>query len=322
MSELLSLHQPGGLKLRQPVPLNLHPAGVYLESLGEGSRPTMRQSLDAIASMLTNGECDALGLDWAKLRYEHAAAVRAALKQRYAPATANKMLVALRRVLKEARRLDLMNAQDYSKAVDLPSIREAKNLRGRALEPDEIAALMDACNSQSPIDIRDVALLAILRGGGLRRAEVVKLELSDLKPGTGALEIRKGKGGKDRTVYLPEAAISLVQDWLSIRGRAPGPLLCPVRKGGSVELRHMTSDAVLKILRRRGLQAGVESFSAHDFRRTFCSDLLDAGTDIVTVQKLAGHASPVTTAKYDRRGEQTKRKAVERLRIPSPRRSP
>jgi len=91
------------------------------------------------------------------------------------------MLVALRRVLKEAHRLDLMNAQDYTKAVDLPSIRETKNLRGRALESDEIAALMDACNSQSPIDIRDAALIVILRGGGLRRAEVVKLELSDFK---------------------------------------------------------------------------------------------------------------------------------------------
>ena len=82
-------------------------------------------------------------------------------------------------------------------------------------------------------------------------------------------------------------------------------------------MRPMTADAVLKIVRRRGKQACVDEFSPHDFRRTFCSDLLDAGTDIVTVQKLAGHASPVTTAKYDRRGEEVKRLAVERLSIPS-----
>jgi len=83
-----------------------------------------------------------------------------------------------------------MNAQDYTKAVDLPSIRETKNPEV-ALSSQMIAALMDACNSQSPIDIR--ALIVILRGGGLRRAEVVKLELSDFKLRTGALEIRKGR---------------------------------------------------------------------------------------------------------------------------------
>ncbi len=98
-----------------------------------------------------------------------------------------------------------------------------------------------------------------------------------------------------------------------MRGRSPGALLCPISKGGQIQIRHMTSQAVLLIVKKRAEEAGVESFSPHDFRRTFCSDLLDAGVDIVTVQKLAGHSSPVTTAKYDRRGEETKRKAVQKL---------
>lgn len=68
----------------------------------------------------------------------------------------------------------------------------------------------------------------------------------------------------------------------------------------------MWRDAVLKILKILALQAGVDKFSPHDFRRTFCSDLLDAGIDIATVQKLAGLASLLTTTKYDRRGEETK----------------
>lgn len=319
MSEPGRVQASSNLKLTTPLPLTIHPAAVYLSGLGEGSVSTMRQSLDAIASLLTNGECDALTLDWATLRYQHTAAIRTALKQRYAPATANKMLCALRRVLKEAHRLDLMDASSYTKAVDLPSIKETKKLKGRALTLDEIAALMSLREQkeQRSIDIRDAALIVILRGSGLRRKELVNLELKDFNSKTCALEIRNGKRGKDRTVYLPEGAIALVEEWLDIRGRESGPLLCPVRKGGRVERRHMTSDAVLKIVRRRALQAGVDAFSPHDFRRTFCSDLLDAGIDIVTVQKLAGHASPITTAKYDRRGEETKRKAVQSLEIPS-----
>lgn len=307
------------LKLTTPVPLTRHPAEVYLSGLSQGSQPTMRHALDAIANLLTFGECSTLTLDWAKLRYEHTAAVRAALIQRFAPATAKKMLCALRRVLTEAKRLGLMGIEDYTQAVDLPRVdTPPKPLRGRALDSSEIAALMDVCLEDSrPIALRDVALIAILRGCGLRRCEVVNLELKDFNPSTNSIEVREGKRGAYRAVYLPSAAVPLVLEWLDIRGHEPGPLLCPVRKGGKIQMQHMSDDAVLKILRRRGKQAGVTAFSPHDFRRTFCSDLLDAGIDISTVQKLAGHSSPVTTAKYDRRGEETKRKAVQRLSIPS-----
>ena len=62
----------------------------------------MEQALNSIAASLTNGDCDAMTLDWAALRYQHTAAVRSILMKKHAPATANKMLCALRRVLQEA----------------------------------------------------------------------------------------------------------------------------------------------------------------------------------------------------------------------------
>ncbi len=305
------------LALSEPVPLSRHPARVYLASLAPGSRPTMKQSLDTIAALLTGGHCDADTLNWGALRYEHTAAVQSHLLSTRESTTVKKMVSALRRVLAEARKLGVMEARDYETAVDLPDIKAAKRLRGRALSAEEIGRLFAVCDRDaSALGVRDGALMAVLRGAGLRRAEVVKLRLKDFDEQTGALEVLGGKGGKDRRAYLPESALSRVSRWLDRRGRRPGALLCPVRKGGAIEIRHMTPQAVLLIVQKRARQAGVESFSPHDFRRTFCSDLLDAGVDIVTVQKLAGHASPMTTAKYDRRGEAVKRRAVQRLEMP------
>ena len=305
------------LALVVPPPLTSQPAAVYLSGLAAGSRSTMRHALNALARLLSDGNCDALTLDWAALRYKHTAALRAVLMERYAPATANKMLSALRRVLKEALRLELIDAQDYARAVDFSSIKASKELRGRALNSGEIASLMEAClNDYTPAGFRDAALMVILRGSGLRRREVVNLDLSDLDSSTGAMKVRSGKGGKDRTVYLPEGAVPVVEDWLNVRGNASGPLLCHVNKAGRVMVRRLTAQAVLFLLQKRALEAGVESFSPHDFRRTFISELLDAGIDIVTVQKLAGHQDPATTSRYDRRGEETKRRAVQTLHIP------
>jgi integrase len=303
------------LKLKSPIPITQHPAAVYLSGLSEGSRPTMKQSLDAIAQLLTNGECNHLSLDWSKLRYRHTSAVRAALRSRLAASTTNKMMCAVRRVLKEALRLDLIEPRIYEKATDFSQYPESREPRGRALGAGEIRQLIDSCSSGSIADIRNLAIVGILRSGGLRRTELVNLNVDDFHGDTGAIRVHNGKGGKDRTVYLSEQAIAFVRDWIEIRGKAPGPLLLPIDKISRIYARRLTPDAILKIVQKLADQAGIKPFSPHDFRRTFCSDLLDAGVDIVTVQKLAGHTSPTVTAKYDRRGDEVLRRAAQNLKF-------
>jgi site-specific recombinase XerD len=315
-TKALATIEPTALALTTSTDLDKHPAEVYLASLGTGSRRAMRGALDTIAAMLTGDRCDAFSIQWGALRYQHAAAVRAALAERYAPATANKMLSALRGVLKEAWRLGLIETEDYHRAADLPAVRGETLPRGRAISTGELRSLFAVCNDGTQAGARDAALLALLYGAGLRRAEAVSIDMKDYDRETGALNVRHGKGNKARTSYATNGSKDALDAWLAVRGDAPGPLFVPVLKGGRVTVRQMNNQAVMDILIKRATQAGVKSVSPHDFRRTFIGDLLDAGADISTVQKMAGHASVSTTSRYDRRGEAAKQKAAELLHVP------
>jgi integrase len=311
------VHTPSsGLVVSQP---DQNPALVYLASLGPSSRRTMRSALDTIARVVSGGEATAETLPWHTLRRQHTAAVRAALASRYGVRTANRMLAALRGVLREAVELGLMDAESFRRASRIKTIRGKPAPAGRALEREELRALFASCagaESAASIDVRDAALLAVLYGAGLRRAEVVQLDVSDLAMESGALVVH-GKGNKVRLAYVPESGRPLLAAWIARRGAEAGPLFLPVQKDGVFVSRRLTEGAIYKILERRARLAGVPHFSPHDCRRTFIGDLLDAGADMSTVKELAGHASIETTARYDRRGERAKRSAADLLRVPN-----
>jgi integrase len=307
---------PRALLRVEALPSDRHPAAVYLSSLGSGSRRTMRQSLSVIAEIVSGGRADVRSLAWEALKYQHCQAVRTALAEKYAAGTVNKMLAALRGVLKEAWRLGLMNAESYHRAVDLKAIKSETLPRGRALSSGELRALFESCADGRKAGVRDAALLAVLYAGGLRRSEAISLDLSDFNPEDGALTIRQGKGRKDRTVFVFGGAADALTDWISIRGSEPGPIFHPINRGDRIVRRRPTDQAILKICRKRGLEARIARFSPHDLRRSCVSDLLDAGADLSTVKRLAGHSSEVTTGRYDRRGEEAKKKAAQLLHVP------
>ena len=292
-----------------------HPVAVYLARLAPGSRRSQKAALEAIAGLLTGGRLGAEELPWHQLRYQHTQALRAALAERYAPSTANRHLAALRGVLREAWRLGLMSAEELQRAVDLPAVRGERLPRGRALSRGELRALFESCRGGSPADARDAALMGVLYAAGLRRAEVVALEVSDYDGETGALVVR-GKGDKERMAYIDNGAADAVGAWLAVRGDEPGPLFCPVTQAGELVVRAMTDQAVYGILQARAKKANVRAFSPHDLRRSCVSDLLDAGVDISVVQRFVGHANVTTTARYDRRGEVAKKKAAKSLHVP------
>ena len=308
----------GELVLAHPRPADQNPALVYLAGKTDGdSRRTMRQALDTIAGLVSGGALNALTLDWAALRFQHTAAIRARLAETYKPATVNKLLSALRGVLDAAFALGQMDANDYQRAKMVKSVSGETLPAGRELTTGEIGAIMAACaNDPTAAGARDAALFAVEYGAGLRRAEVVALDLDAYNPITGELRIF-GKGRKERIVWVTNGAFDALADWLALRGGDPGPLFVPVLKSGRLVLGdRLTAQAVYNLLAKRAGEAGVKAFSPHDLRRSFVSGLLNAGADISTVQKLAGHANVTTTQRYDRRGEATKKAAAELLHVP------
>lgn len=288
----------------------------YLARLAPGSRRAMAGCLDRIAARLTGESAERF--PWEELRYRHTSVIRAWLAETYSPAYATKHLAALRGVLREAWRLGGLSAEAYSRAVDLEPVRGERLPGGRALAAGEIRALFEACaaDRKRARGARDAALLALLYGAGLRRAEVEPLTLACLDLETGALRVL-GKGNKERTVYLSGGALYAVRDWIAVRGVASGFLLSPVDRGGRpVSEASLGPQSVIAICYRLAEAAGIPRFSPHDLRRSFASDVIDATGDLSATQQLLGHASVKTTTRYDRRGERAKRKAAGELHVP------
>ena len=294
-----------------------NPVVVYLASLGPGSRRAMRQALEVIAELLTGTKAEPFQVPWWNVQYQHSQAIRSLLMERYSPASANKIMAALRGVLREAWRLGFMDAETFHRAIDIKTVKGSAIPKGRSVGAGEINALVEGCyGDPSPAGIRDAAILALLYAGGLRRSEVVTLDLADYDTETGSLKIVASKGNKARTVYLGNGAKAAMTGWISIRGDAPGPLVYRVRKGGKMVADRLTDQAIWVILEKRFKAAKVKPFTPHDLRRTFAGEMLDAGVDLVTVQHLMGHASPVTTSRYDRRDEKTKMEAATKIHFP------
>jgi site-specific recombinase XerD len=300
---------------KYPAP-DQHPAAVYLAALAKGSRRTMAQALETVAAMATGGGCDRNTLPWHLLRYQHTAAIRAALSEKFKATTTNKILSALKGVLRECFRLGLMDAEAYQRAADLRGVKGTTVLRGRALSTGEIAALFTACrDDESPAGRRDAVLIALLYGLGLRRAETVSLDVKDFNASGGELCVR-GKGNRQRLLPITNGTLDALTAWLALRGDVAGPLLLPVNKGGTIQHRRMTDQAVLGALLKRAKEAKVKNLSPHDLRRSFGTHLLEAGADVLAVQRLMGHANVQTTQRYDRRDEKAKKKAIDMLHVP------
>ena len=301
--------------VRVPGPLDTNPAAVYLSKASAAGRRGLVRSLDRAAEILTGGlATSGLAVNWPEVKYQHVAALSSVLKESgIKPATTNHTLAAVRGTMREAWRLGQIDAEALARITDVKNVSGDRLPAGRHLSPGEIIRLFDACGD-TPVGARDAAMLALLYGCGLRRSEAVAIQLADYD--AGAVTVRHGKGDKEREVFCQPAGQQAVDAWIERRGPWPGALLSPLIKGGHVEQRSMTTQAVLMRLRFLAKRANVKRFTPHDLRRTFVGAMLEAGADIASVQQLAGHAAASTTARYDRRPADARRKAAALLPLP------
>ncbi len=221
-----------------------------------------------------------------------------------------RVLVSLRRILRFAQDQGLIDS-DLLEGIQTP-----KRVRAlpRILRQEETAALIEAARSGDPLGLRDVAMLEILYGAGLRVTELVQLPIAalDLR---GLLLRVVGKGSKERVVPMGEVAAAALTDYFE--NARPLLLGDRVDHDHSVFLtrrgRKMTRQNFFTRVRLHAIKAGIASdrVSPHVLRHAFATDLLEGGADLRAIQSMLGHADLSTTEIYTHVSRAKLRETVE-----------
>ena len=171
------------------------------------------------------------------------------------------------------------------------------------LTEEEWQAFIGRFRARAPTGLRNRALFTLMHDAGLRTCEVIGLHTRDVKhdeldgrPVT-RLELRAGKGGRQRSVYLPPEASRLLEAWVAYK-RALGigqsrRVFTALRRGP------LASAYLREVCARKGREAGIEwRVHPHALRHTFGTELLEETGDLALVQDALGHANPTNTRIY------------------------
>ena len=166
----------------------------------------------------------------------------------------------------------------------------------RILETGEVERMFEAAEERAasgePAAVRNLALLELLYGSGLRATELVSLPRGAVRQGQPFLMVR-GKGSKERLVPISSRAEGAVGRWLEL---AAGGTLWLFPSGKS----HLSRVRLFQIVRMMAADAGIapERVSPHVLRHAFATHLLSGGADLRVLQSLLGHADIATTQIY------------------------
>ncbi len=302
--------------LRQVVPVvQTTVFDAYIGGLAPSGRRGIISLLNHSASIL-KCDVDAADYPWEQLNYAAVAKVRTALlDDGYAVSSVNMALSVLRSVAQTAFNLNCMNAETLARIRSVKRVSGDIQRKGRALDKQEIRALIQAAKQhpQPARRCRDTAIVLTLCGTGLRAGELVKLERRDYD--NGILTVRQGKGRKYREIHVANAVDKAILAWLKVSAdEDDSALFSRIQRNSKVASQPLTTTGLTGILEQLQQTSGIARFTPHDMRRTFITCLLEQGVDINTVRQLAGHSDISTTTRYDCRGETMKVNASRRLK--------
>jgi len=267
---------------------------MVLDSLSPGSRRVYRKALADFFAWHEGEGRPALSKRVVQSYKRH-------LEERdLAASTINRALCAIRKLAREAadnRLLDPTLAQGIGR---VQGVRSEGVRTGNWLTQKQAQALLDAPNPLTLKGKRDVAILAVLIGTGLRRREAADLTLEHVQQREGRWVIVDivGKRGKVRTVPMPSWAKAAVDFWTQAAGISEGHVFRAMAKGDRLDGETMTPQAIRDVVNEYAQTLGLDGIAPHDLRRTFAKLAHKGGSGLDQIQLSLGHASIKTTERY------------------------
>ncbi len=223
------------------------------------------------------------------------------LAQGLSAATVNLRLAPVRRLAREMADNGLLDPVVAAAVGRVTGVARHGTRLGNWLTKEQANDLLNAPSPKTLAGKRDRAILALLIGCGLRRAELLRLNLEDMqqREARWVLPDLVGKGNRVRTVTVPAGVKTRVDQWTASAGITEGRLFRPVTKAGVMKgIAILDEKVIWRLVVRYARETELGKLAPHDLRRTCAKLCRRAGGDLEQIQLLLGHASVQTTERY------------------------
>lgn len=273
----------------------------------EQSKSAVLNSLPSVSSQRSYDHAIRQFIDWycsePRLAFNKIVVTRYRIfleQAHYASSTINLRLAAVRRLAYEAADAGLLSP-DLAAGIRRVKGAKRRGVRvGNWLTVEQGRALLSTFDRTSLRGERDYAMVAVLLGCGLRRAELAAAQVQDLQQREEHWVFADliGKGGHIRTVPIPEWVADAVRVWLGDAGVTEGAVFRAINKAGRIAANGFSPKVIWGVVKQASARCGLANVAPHDLRRTCARLCHQAGGELEQIQFLLGHISVQTTERY------------------------